>query len=113
MRNNSLAEKCVLRAQTGAVVELRRQQNVAWFVFLLQTTNRGNGNDPAHVERAQRVNIGPMIQFMRDNPVAAAMSRQKVNLPAAECAANQRVGRRTERCFNSMFGRVAQLLYLV
>src|SRR5438067_13418439 len=80
MGGNAVAEKSVAGALACPIKKLRRQQNVARSVFFLQTTDCRHANDPADVEGTERVNIRPMIQFMRQNSVAASMSRQKVTL---------------------------------
>src|SRR5260370_5309910 len=113
MRNDSIAEKSVARAQAGPIVKLRRQQNIPRGVSFLQTANRANRNYPAHVEGAQCVNIRAMIQLVRQNPVAAPVSRQKINLASANFSADQRVRRRSKRRVDLMLGRIEQLLHLI
>src|SRR5947208_3949228 len=82
VRDDSFPEKSMHRAQAGAVVELRWQQNVAWFVFFLQTADRCDGNDPSNIESTQGINVRAVIQFVGKNSVAPSMSRQKVDLPS-------------------------------
>src|ERR1700730_10363213 len=106
MRNDSMPEKSVARAQACPVVKLRRQQNIPRGVPFLQTADGANRNDPAHVEGAQCVNIRAMIQLVRQNPVAAPMSRQKINLASANFSADQRVGRRSKPRVDLMLGRI-------
>src|SRR4029077_18698180 len=113
MRNDSIAEKCVGRAQAGAVVKLRRQQNIPRGVSFLQTADRATRNDPAHVEGAKCVNIRSMIQLMRQTPVPAPVSRQKINLAPANFSADQHVGRRSKRRVDLMLSRIEYLLHLI
>ena len=110
---DSFAKKRVGRAQAGAVVKLRWQQNIARLVFLLKAAHGGDGDDPPNVERAQRINVPAMIQLVRQDPVAPAMPRQKINLPSADCAADQRVRGRAKRGIDFVLRRLAELLDLV
>ena len=50
---------------------------------------------------------------MRQNPMTAAVSRQKINLPPVHFAADKRVRRLPERGVDIVFGRIAQLLHLI
>ena len=61
MRGDPFAEESVMRALARAVVKLRGQQHIARRVFLLQASDCGDANDPADIERAQRVNVRPVI----------------------------------------------------
>ena len=83
VRRDAVAEKRVARAFAGPIVELRRQHHVSRCVLLLQTADRRHRNNPPDIQRSKRVNIGPVIYFVRQNPVAAAMPRQKINLTPA------------------------------
>src|SRR5207244_4664143 len=87
--------------------KLRWQQNVARRVFFLQTSDRRHANDPADVEGTKRINIRPMIQFMRQNPVHPSMSRQKVNAAAEHCSADDRIGGRADRRLDLVFGQAS------
>ena len=86
VRHDALPEKGVSGSQTCPIVKLGRQQNVPRSVFFLQTTHRCHRDDPADVQRPQRVNVCAMIQFVWQNPVTAPMPRQKINLPISDCA---------------------------
>jgi hypothetical protein len=105
---DALAEKGVASALTCPIKKLRWQQNVARRVFFLQTSDRRHANDPADVEGTKRINIRPMIQFMRQNPVSASVSRQKVNAAAEHCSADDRIGGRAERRLDLVFGQVGK-----
>src|SRR5438552_660483 len=113
MRGNSITEKSMDRAQTCPVVKLRRQQNIARRIFFLQTANCGHRNDPAHIQRTQRVNVGAMIQFMRQDPMAASVTWQEIDLPSTHPAPNQHVRRCPKRSFDLMLGHIVQLFYLI
>src|SRR5437660_5174104 len=45
--------------------------------------------------------------------MAAPVPRQKINLPAAHFAANERVRWRPKRSIDLMLGRIAQLVHLI
>jgi hypothetical protein len=96
----------VAGALTGSIKKLRRQQNVARGVFFLQTADRRYANDPADIEGTERVNVRPMIQFMRQNPMSASMSGQKVNAATEQCSADNRIGGRAEGGIDFVFGQV-------
>src|SRR2546428_10090764 len=113
MAGNALAEKSVARALTCPIKKLRRQQDVARSVFFLQTADRRHANDPADVEGTKRINIRPMIQFMRQNPVSASVSRQKVNAAAEHCSADDRIGGRAERRLDFVFGQVGKAVQMI
>ena len=101
VRGDAVAEKGVLRPLAGAVEKLRRQDNVARRVFLLQAADRGHANDPAHVQRTERIDIRAMIQLVRQKAMAAPVPRQKINLPAINFAANDRIGRAAQKASRS------------
>ena len=54
-----------------------------------------------------------MIQFMRQQPMAARVARQKVNLPARDFAADDRIGRIAERRLDLLLLRVGEPFDLV
>ena len=81
VRNNAFAEKCVCAALARPIVKLRRQENITRRIFFLQAANGRDANNPANVKRAQRINIRAMIQLVRQNPMTASVSWQKINLP--------------------------------
>jgi len=113
VRGDAFAEKRVLGALAGSIEELRRQQDISGRVLLLQTADSGDANDPANVERTQGVNVRPVIQLVRQEPMAAAMTRKKVNLPAVHSSAYDRVGRLAERRFDPLLGRIFHAFHLV
>ena len=82
VRGDAFAKKCVLGAPAGPVEKLRRQEHVARRIFFLQTADRRDANNPANVQRTQRVNVGPMIQLVREDAMPAAVPRQKIDLPS-------------------------------
>src|SRR5437762_2038850 len=113
MGGNALSEKSVAGAQTCPVKKLRRQEDIARRVFFLQSPDRRNANNPANVEGTERINVRPMIQFMRQNPVAASMSRQKINAATKHCAADDRVGGRAEGRVDLVFGQVGKAFQVI
>src|SRR5207247_10563365 len=96
MGGNAFPKKSVAGAQTCPGKKLRRQEDIAWRVFFLQTAGRRNANNPADVEGTERVNIRQMIQFMRQNPEPSSISRQKINAATKHCDVGHEVGRRAE-----------------
>src|SRR5690242_2858831 len=54
-----------------------------------------------------------MIKFVGQDPMSAAVSRQKVNLAAIQRASDQNVRGRTKRGIDLVLGGVAQLLQLI
>src|SRR5438105_5861823 len=113
MGGNAFAEKTVAGALTCPIKKLRGQQDVARGIFFLQTADRRYANDPADVEGTERVNVRPMIQFMRQNPVPASMSRQKVNTATEHGPADDRIGRRAERRIDFVFGQVRKTFQVI
>ncbi len=96
VRHDSAAEKGVLIAAARAVKELVRQHDVTRPILLLQAADGGDGDDPAHVQAAQRPDVGPVIQLRRQDAVAFAMTRQEVNPAPGQRTRHQRVRRRAE-----------------
>src|SRR5438552_4267064 len=113
MRGNPFAEKRVGRALTGAIKKLRREQHVARLIFFLQTANCGHANDPAHVERTQRPDVGAMIQLVWQEAVTPPMPRQKINMPASHGPADNRVGRCPERSLHVKLCRVGEAFHSI
>src|SRR5581483_440627 len=97
----------------GAVIELRRQKDISWRIFFLQATHRRDRDNPANVQRAQGVDVGPVIDFMRQNPMASPVPRQKIDLPSANLSANECVRRRSERRIDIVFAGFSQFVYLI
>jgi hypothetical protein len=59
------------------------------------------------------MNVGPMIEFMRQNAMTAPMSGQKVNVPPFHSSAKDNVGGRAKRRFESVLGRIGQSFHLI
>src|SRR6267143_5855577 len=113
MRGNPFAEKRVSRALTGAIKKLRREQHVSRLIFFLQTAHCGHANDPAHVERTQRPDVGAMIQLVWQDAVTPPMPRQKINATASHPSADNRVGRRPERRLDAMLPHVGEPFHAI
>src|SRR5262249_5379270 len=107
VRYNAPTEKRMNGALAGSIVELRWQNYIAWRVFFLQTADRRHGNDPANVQGAQRINIRAVIYFVRQNPMATTMSRQKVNLTPTQFSADKCIGWRSKWRVDLVFSRIA------
>src|SRR5205823_14866759 len=110
---NALPKKCVHGAPTSAVIKLRRQQHISRRIFFLQTAHGCYRDDPANVQRTQRIDVGPMIDFVRQNPMATTVARQKINLTPANLSANERVRRWPEWFINVEFAGITQFFYLI
>ena len=113
MGRDSFAEKRVAGAQAHPIKKLRRQQDIARGVRFLQTAHCRYANDPADIERTQRVNIRAMIQFVGEDAMPTSMSRQKINAAAEHCSANDGVRRRAERRLDLVFGQLGKILQVV
>src|SRR4030095_1852920 len=100
-------------AHTCPVKKLRRQEDIAWRVFFLQTAHRRNANNPADVEGTERVDVRPVIQFMRQNPVPASVSRQKINAATRDCSADDRIGRDAEGRIDFVFGQIRKAFQVI
>src|SRR4030095_5231501 len=113
MRSNTFAKECVGYAPACTIVKLRRQQYIAGRIFFLQAAHRSHRDDPADVERAERIDVGPVIEFMWQDSMAAAVSRQEINLTPTHFAADEDVRWRPERGLDLVFGRTAHLFHLI
>src|SRR3569623_3640814 len=97
MGYDAVAKEGVMLAAAGAVKELVRRDHIARPQLLLQAAHSSDGDDPAHIEGAQRPDVGAVVQFRGKDAMAARMAGQEVNPPAGEGSANDPVGRRTIR----------------
>jgi hypothetical protein len=113
VRRDSLTKKSVIAALAGAIEKLRRQEHVTRRVFFLKAADGGDADDPAHIQRAERIDVRAMIQFVRKQTVAATVSRKEIDLPALYLPADDRVGWITKRRFNPLLRRVLYTLHLV
>ena len=113
MRSNSVAKKRVLRAPAGPIIKLRWQDDVARRVFFLKAADRGHTYDPADVHRPERINVRPMIQLMRQQPMPAVVARQKINLPAVHRPTDEHTRRGAKRCFDPLLGRTLDTFHLI
>src|SRR5262249_54581915 len=93
VRGNALSKKCMSITAARPVIKLRRQQNITRRIFFLQATYCRHRDEPAHVERAEGVDVGPVIDFVRQNSVTACVPRQKIDLATADLSANKHVRR--------------------
>ena len=100
-------------ALAGPVEKLRRQEHVARRIFFLKTADRGHADDPANIQRTERVDVRPMIQLVRENAMAAPVPRQKINLPSMHLPADERIGRIAKRRFDALLGRIFHALHLI
>ena len=113
MRGDAIAEKCVLGALAGAIEKLRGQEHIARRVFFLQTADRGHADNPANIQRTERVDICPMIQLVRKHAMAAPVPGQEINLPSMHLPADERVGRIAKWRFDALLGRIFHALHLI
>ena len=103
----------MFRPPAGPVEKLRRQKHIPRRVFFLQASDGCDANDPAHVERTERVDVGAMVQLVREQAVSAPVPRQKVNLPAVHLATDDRVRRIAERRRDATLGRIFDAFHLI
>src|ERR1039458_2708309 len=67
-----------------------------WPVFFLERTDRAERDDAFHTQRFHAVNVRPEIQLRRRKAVAAAVARQKRDLPPRQRPQNVVVRRAAE-----------------
>ena len=113
MSRDSFPEKGVAGSPARPIEELGGQDNVARGIFLVQTANCRHANDPAHVKRTQRVNVRTMIQFVRQDSMAASVSRQKINGATEHGSPNDEIGGRAERCLDFVFSQPGETFHVV
>lgn len=111
--DDATAEERVLVASAGAVEKLVRQHDVTRVVFLLQTTDSGHGDDPAHVQAAQCPEIRTMIQLRGQDAVPFAMPGQEIDAASGQCARHECIGRRAERRLDRDFLAVFEAFEVV
>ena len=100
MRHDAAPEKRVVGRLFGAVEKLVNDDDVARLVFFLQRADGADADDPLHAEFFHRPDVGAMVQFAGQNPVAAPMPRQENHFASGEFAGEQIVGRRAEGRFD-------------
>ena len=84
----------------GAVEKLVDEHDVARLVFLLQRADGADADDPGDAELLHRPDVGAMIQFAGQNPVAAAVPRQEDHVAPGQLAGEQIVRGRAEGRFD-------------
>src|SRR5437868_3222806 len=76
--------------------------------------NRCGDSIPIRREwKTQRIDVGPVIDFVRQNPVTTAVTRQKINLTPANLSANEHVRRWPEWRIDVEFADITQFFYLI
>src|SRR5450432_384222 len=84
----------------GAVEKLVNDHDVAWLVFFLQRADSADTNNPCDPEFFHGPDVGAVVQFAGQNPVATAMAREKNNVAPGQFAGQQIVGGIAERSFD-------------
>ena len=100
-------------ALPGAVDELVGHDHVERLVALLERAHRGDGEDPLHAELLHGEDVGPEVELVGQDAVAAAVARQEGHPPALERADHQAVGGRPERGLDGNLADVGEALHLV
>src|ERR1700676_4081680 len=60
-------------------------------ILLLETPDSADAQDPANIQRSEREDVRPVVQFCRKQAVSPAVPRQKVDLASTQRARNKRV----------------------
>lgn len=95
--DDAIAEEGVVFAAAGAVKELIGDDDVKGMDFFAEAADGGDANEPADVERAEGVEIGPVIDFMWGDAVAATVSGKKIDGASGVLAFDDVVGWSAER----------------
>src|SRR5438067_2405516 len=103
----------MFRPSAGPVEKLRRQKHIPRRIFFLQAADGCHANDPAHVERTERVDVGAMVQLVREQAMSASMSRQKIDLPPMHASTDDRVGWIAERRRDAALPRILHAFHLI
>src|SRR5215469_8896616 len=112
MRDKPIAEKCG-RAMLGAIEKLIGHQKLAGPQLFLQRTNRAYGNDPLDPEFLHGVDIRAIIDFARQNAMAASMPSQKRNALSLESTQRNGVRRIAKRRLDAHFARVGDAVHRI
>ena len=100
MRHDAASKKRVVQRLLGAVEKLVNHHDVARPVFFLQRADGADADDPLHPEFFQRPDVGAVVQFGREEAVAASVARQENNVAPGQLAREQIVRRRAKRRFD-------------
>src|SRR4029077_6732821 len=66
-------------------------------ILLLETPDSADAQDPANIQRSEREDIRPVVQFCRKQAVSPAVPGQKVDLASIQITRNKRVRRPPKR----------------
>jgi hypothetical protein len=113
MRHNTAPKEGVIGRLFGAVEKLVNDDNVARLIFLLQRPNGANADDPLNTELFHGPDIRAMVQFARQNPMAAPVSREKDDVAPAQFSGEQIVRRFPEGRFDLYPFLVREAFYAV
>jgi hypothetical protein len=100
VRHDAASEKGVGERLFGAVHKLVNEHDVARLAFFLQRADGADADDPGDAELFHRPDVGAMVQFAGQNPVAAPVAGKKNHVASGELAGEQIVRRRAERGFD-------------
>ena len=89
--NDAVAEERVVFAAAGAVEELVGEDDVAGLIGVAETSDGGDADDPADVEGAEGPEIGAVIEFGGEEPVAAAVAWEEADAAVGEGAGGDEV----------------------
>src|SRR5262245_42820011 len=100
MGHDAASKKRMLEIALGAVEELVHQHDVAGTILFLERTDGADTDDPGDSELLQGPEVGPVVQFARQNAVSAAVSREENDFAPGEFACEQLIRRWAERGFD-------------
>src|SRR5664279_2987936 len=100
MGYDAAPEEGVVRRLLGAVEELINDDDVTRLVFFLQRADGADADDPLNAKLFHGPDVGPMVQFARQNPMTASMAREKNHVTPGKFAGEQIVGGIAERRFD-------------
>jgi hypothetical protein len=100
VRDDAASEKCMIAGLFGAVEKLVDEHDVARLVFFLQRADGADADDPRDAEFFHRPDIRAMVQFARQNFVAAPVSRQENDFAPGNFSGEKIIRRRAEGRFD-------------
>ena len=105
LADDAATEEGVVFAAAGAVKKLIGQNDVTRSVFLTQAAYGGHANQIADADTAQCPNVSAMVDFCRQQAMAAAMARQEPHVTARHFTADESIARHAKGSFDyALFG---------
>ena len=101
VRHDAAPEERVLKAALGPIEKLIRQDDVARPVFVLERPNGADADDPGHAELLHGPEVRAVVQFARQDAMAAPVPGKKNDFASTKPAGQKLIGWRTKGCFHS------------